>query len=156
MRLDQMVAPIAKPALKKFGFHEFHLFEHWPEIVGQQLAQDCVPVKLSRPSHRQQGATLVVRVAGYRSLDVQYSIPQILDRLNRFLGRQAINRIKLIQGPVSLENGPLPRRVRPLKPAEKSEVAEAASGIENDNLRRALQNFGQTIRQSSNPRRERR
>ncbi len=148
-RIDQMVAPIARPVLKKFGFHELHIFEHWPEIVGPDVAQDCMPLKLSRGRGRDNSATLTIRVAGYRSLELQHMLPQIRDRLNRFLGAAVIHRIRLVQGPMPRDfatDGPLEM---PLSQAESQGISEAASGIEDDRLRHAIQRLGEGVRRRS-------
>ncbi len=147
MRLDRMVRPIAKPMLKKFGFQELHLFEHWQEIVGTDLSSDCVPLKYARGTARQPGGTLLMRVSGHRALEVQHSLPQIIDRINRFLGGAAVNRIRLVQGPVDQESRHRPHRLQPLTPHQKQAVIDQTKDIENDGLQRAMQRFGERVRQ---------
>ena len=148
MRLDRMVRPIAKPMLKKFGFQELHLFEHWQEIVGPTLSNDCVPLKYARGTARQPGGTLLMRVSGHRALEVQHSLPQIIDRINRFLGGTAVNRIRLVQGPVDPESVRPVRRLPALTPHQKQAVVDQTKDIENDGLQRAMRRFGQKVHQN--------
>ena len=145
-RIDQMVAPIVRPVLKKHGFHELHIFEHWPEIVGADVARDCMPVKLSRGRGRDSSATLTIRVAGYRSLELQHMIPQIRDRLNRFLGGAIVKRIKLVQGPMPRDVDAVKSQEQPLSPAESQGISDAAAGIEDDRLRAAIERMGEGVR----------
>ena len=148
-RIDQMVAPIARPVLKKFGFHELHIFEHWSDIVGADVAKDCMPLKISRGRGRQSGATLTIKVAGYRSLELQHMLPQIADRLNQFLGGTVINRIRLVQGPIPRDFSEAGQAATPLSAQENKAIADVASGIEDDRLRKAIERLGEGVTRRS-------
>ncbi len=148
-RIDRLVGPIARPALKKHGFHEFHIFEHWADIVGDELAQDCVPLRLSRSRSAQAGSTLVIRVAGHRALDVEYATPQLLERLNTYLGGRAVSRLKLVQGPTDNLDQPPPSPLPDISAEAKKQVSESTKSIENQSLRAAIQSLGERVRQAS-------
>lgn len=152
-RLDRMIAPIVKPTLKKFGFQEFHLFEHWQQIVGVDLARDCVPIKFLRARGRNQGGTLVIRVESCRALEIQHSIPQIIERINGYLGGDAVMRLRLVQGPVSPADMPRKPVPTPLKATQINDIDEATKHIENSGLQQALKNLGERVSETTGPRR---
>ena len=50
------------------------------------------------------GATLVLRVDGGRSLDVQHNARQIIERINAYFGYAAVAELRIVQAPVGVED----------------------------------------------------
>ena len=143
LSLNQLVNRITAPVLKKRGFRDVQIIENWSEIVCPQLAALSLPEKLS---HRgRDGAVLTVRVEGAMALELQHMVPQILERINQFYGRDAISRLQIIQGPL-----PMPAR-RPKKIIIDEENKRAAEQYVEDfpdgPLRSALSRLGGQVLQ---------
>lgn len=144
---------IGKP-LGRRGFGEGGLIADWPAVVGEEIARFTAPMKLSFPRGQRRDGTLTLRAAGAFSTELQHLAPQLLERINGYLGYGAIARLKI-------EQGRLPARARkesppqaPLAPAEESELASALQRIGDDDLRRALDALGRAVkglRRPSNP-----
>ncbi len=137
-------------AFAKQGFASTELVARWPEIVGADIAEHSQPEKIRWP-RRQHGdqpepGTLVLRVEGPTALEIQHLAAIILERVNRFLGWQAIGELRLHQAP-------LVRNKRPQPPALDGEaaarIAAALSDIRDDNLRAALGRLGAAVKQTS-------
>ncbi len=114
------VAKLTKPVLDKRGRAFAALVGEWAEIVGPALAPFTLPEKLSSgpASDVEPGAVLTMRVAGGAALEIQHMAPQILERINTFLGYTAVSRLRLIQAPMPLGAPPPPPAPRPLTGAE--------------------------------------
>jgi hypothetical protein len=93
--LDKHFRALAKASFEKHGFASADLLSHWPEIVGADLALLCRPEKIVWPRGGEGVATLHLAVAAGRSLDIQYRTPQLLERINGFLGHAAIGKVRL-------------------------------------------------------------
>ena len=50
------------------------------------------------------GATLVLRVDGGRSLDVQHNARQIIERINAYFGYAAVAELRIVQAPVGADD----------------------------------------------------
>ena len=74
------------------------LMRFWSDIVGQQLALRCRPLRL-RTTQRGDSPTrhLLLQVAPGFALEVQYSLPLLQERINTFLGYRCVDRISLRQ-----------------------------------------------------------
>jgi hypothetical protein len=121
--LSRLVPDIAREALRKNGFLNYNLLANWREIAGPALSSFALPLKLTGAAGRsaagdrrtpdsgdsQRAATLVLKVDPARSLEVQYLVPQLIDRINACLGYRAISTIRMIQAP-------LPRSEKPKRP----------------------------------------
>lgn len=93
---DSLAFPVA-PALKKRGFSKAEILRHWEAIVGEELGQRCQPVKLVHDKSRPGEATLHIRTRGIWALEIQHSIPLILERLAVYYGHRVATRIVILQ-----------------------------------------------------------
>lgn len=134
--LAALVGRAAAPALGKRGLSATQVIEHWPAIVGAELAALACPLLVRFPRQRNDGATLTVRVAhGPAATTIHLKAPVILDRVNRFFGYAAVGRLQV-------EQGPLPP-ARPAAPARPSGADAATMG--SPSVEAALRRLGDAI-----------
>ncbi|PKP78145.1 MAG: DUF721 domain-containing protein [Alphaproteobacteria bacterium HGW-Alphaproteobacteria-3] len=147
------VLAVARSAFVKRGFQEAHVLAHWPEIVGQGLAEFSAPEKLVFPrgsgddggKGRRSGATLTIRVDGPVAVEIRHLEPQIIERINSYYGYGAVARLKLIQGPLPQKPRPRFRRIRPLRPEERAALVQGLEKIEEPALKEALERLGERV-----------
>jgi hypothetical protein len=108
--VGQELSRVAGRALGKRGLGEAQLLAAWPSVVGDALAAETLPVKLSFPQGGRKNGVLKLRVTSAAALSVQHREPQILERINGFLGYGAVARLALIQGPPARCPPPRPWR----------------------------------------------
>ncbi|WP_207477960.1 DUF721 domain-containing protein [Arenibaculum pallidiluteum] len=140
--LSRVVPAVASQALGKKGQAFGALLGDWGTVMGSDLAARAVPVKLTFPAGRREGATLLVRALGPAALEIQHAEPQLVERINGFFGYGAVARLKIVQA------APPPRparRIRPVPAAEDDRIRKAAAKVEDEGLRDALVRLGQAI-----------
>jgi hypothetical protein len=135
-------------AFARQGFASTDIVTHWPDIVGPEIAAHAEPVKLKWPRGGEDApepATLVLRVEGPVAIEIQHLSPVVVERVNRFFGWRAVDRIAIRQAPLA------GRARRPPPPApsaeEVAEVAASLPDIADDSLRAALARLGAAIKQ---------
>ncbi|RUU94285.1 DUF721 domain-containing protein, partial [Mesorhizobium sp. M1A.F.Ca.IN.020.03.2.1] len=122
----------------------------WEEIAGPRLASHSRPEKIQWPRRLHEDdpfepAALIIACEGMAALHLQHEAGEVINRVNAFLGFNAIGRIKILQKPVlSAKARPKPQP-RPLSEAEKSKLARTVGKIEDDGLRASLERLGATI-----------
>lgn len=130
---------ITKAVLAKHGKIYAAIVGEWPSMVGAELAASSLPEKLA------PGGILVVRVSGGAAMAFQHAEPQILERINTYLGPQVVRRLKLIQAPVPgrpvRAPPPPPRR----DPKVESAVESALKSVTDPDLKAALARFGRRL-----------
>lgn len=149
--LADFVGGCIAPVLRKQGFGESDIILHWPEIVGERLAECCEPVKLQwppappapTPEAEARPATLVVRVEGAFALELQHLSSVVIERVNAHLGWRCVGRLLLKQGPLQHPG----RKPKPPPPdaASVAQAQAATSGIDDDALRDALARLGARV-----------
>src|SRR5207237_7910496 len=88
------------------------------------------------------GATLVLRVDGGRSLDVQHNARQIVERINAYFGYAAVAELRIVQAPVGLED----RYARPAPRVSARPLTQEVAHLADPGLRHALARLGAELK----------
>jgi hypothetical protein len=147
-RLADIASGCLSDTFARQGFASAELVTRWTDIVGPEIASLAEPIKLqwqrTAPGENEP-ATLVLRVEGPTAIEVQHLSNVILERVNRFLGWRAVERLALRQAP-------LRRRSKPhqewISPEAAAEVAAGLRKVEDESLRSALGRLGAAIKRS--------
>ena len=129
--LGTSLPALTKRALGRRGFAEGGLALDWAAIVGEEVAANTLPLKLALPRGQRAGGTLHLKVASGYALVIAHCEPQLIERVNAYLGYGAVTKLKLMQGHVA-------RRAARAESARDSEPAEPVAGIEDAELAAAL------------------
>ena len=119
--LRDLLGKVVGDTFTRQGFASAELVTRWPEIAGAEIAAHSEPIKIQWPRPSDTGVrppgTLVLRVEGPAAIEIQHLAGVICERVNRFLGWRAIERIALRQAPL---------RRASRKPERKPDAAAAA------------------------------
>lgn len=129
----------------QFGQGASALIARWREVVGEDVARRTEPVKLVKG--RNGGpSSLEIRVAGPSAAIIQHQAHDILARVNVFLGPEAVQKLRIVQGPLQhVRVKPAPRRKAPLDAAEEARLAESLAGAPEGRLKDALLALGRGV-----------
>ncbi len=149
--VQKQVQPLLKSLQAKFEANDDgagRLKSRWNEVVGEQLARLCEPVRIIKGKGRP--GTLEIRVAGAYAPLIQHQSQVVIDRINLYLGSGTIDRLRLIQGPLSAKpQASQPARPKPLNASEELQLRESVSDVANDRLRETLLKLGRSVLQKS-------
>ena len=144
----ELVGVVGGQSFRRFGFMQSAIVSRWSEIVGERYARVSCPESIKFPQGKKAGGALTLLVDGAHAPLIQHLTPMIVDRVNRFFGYAAINRVVFKQGrppapPAKLE--------RPqLRPVPK-ELGEGLREIADPELRACLESLAAQIAASSGP-----
>lgn len=148
------VAPQIKKAGAARGFTVARLLTHWAEIVGDDVAAMCRPVRVSY-ARGGLGGTLTLLARGAAGPMLQAHLPAIRDRVNACYGHAAIARIRLTQtdGAAGFAEGQTPFDPPPRRDPEcearaeraATDAAALAEGIADPGLRAAVAGLGAKV-----------
>jgi hypothetical protein len=135
----------------KFGQGSSALTARWREIVGDDIAKRTEPVKLSK-GRNGAASSLEIRVAGPAAAIIQHQAQDILARVNLFLGPEAVQKLRIVQGPLRRNDQPAPpkgRRAPPLDAAEEAALARSLHEAPEGKLKQALLALGRGVLRKS-------
>jgi len=122
----------AASAFTRAGFRDPTLVLHWSEIAGVEVARIATPVKLSEGPH---GGVLTLRAEPGAALFLQHETRPLCERINAYLGRPAVARLRFVQGPLIGKRQPR-KRVKHPASVPSGDAALGFSGP--DKVREAL------------------
>jgi len=160
--LRDLLGKVVGETFTRQGFVSAELVTRWTEIVGAEIAVHSEPIKIQWPrpaappphaarrrersaSERPPG-TLILRVEGPAAIEIQHLTNLICERVNRFLGWRAVERITLRQAP--LRRAARKPALAP-DPVATAQLAAAMPEIADDDLRRALARLGAAVKRGS-------
>ena len=141
-----LVGDVGGQSFKRFGFVQSSIVSRWGEIVGERYAKVSSPESIRFPNGKKAGGALTLLVDGAHAPLIQHLTPMIVERVNRFFGYAAIDRIVFRQGKPP---APAARPPRPeLRPVPK-ELGEGLREIADPELRACLESLAAQIVASS-------
>lgn len=156
-RAGRALGALMKSLDDRFGRGADGLKARWREIAGEMLAARTEPVKLVK-GRGGQGGVLEIRVDGPAAALIQHQAPEILARVRLFLGEGAVERLRIVQGPVRAK-APEPSkgvaavksRRRPGAPLDAAAEAKLQAGLASapeGPLKTALTRLGREVLRS--------
>jgi hypothetical protein len=162
--LRELLGKVVGDTFKRQGFASAELVTRWTEIVGAEIAACSEPIKMqwprppspslratagrpdaSRhdPAWERPPGTLILRVQGPAAIEIQHLANIICERVNRFLGWRAVERIALRQAPLRRAT----RKSRPaVDPVAAAAIAASLASVADEDLRQALARLGAAVR----------
>jgi len=98
--LQSLLPENAKKILKKDGFVYFEIIKNWKNIVGKKMYKDVIPFKIKKTNNEN---ILSINVNKNIMIEIEYSRDQIIEKINSYLGFNAINKIQIISKEPSFE-----------------------------------------------------
>jgi hypothetical protein len=149
-RASSLVAAHLRAPAEKRGFAEARLLTHWADIVGAEIAEVAVPLRISYG--RGFGGTLVLLTTGANAPVLEMRGSEIVEKVNACYGYRAVVRIQVTQtaptgfseGRVAFGHKPPPPAKEP-DPARLAAATEGLDGIENEGLRAALEALARKV-----------
>ena len=147
------LSKLIKQLDERFGAGPETLQARWREIVGENLAARTEPVKLSRPRNG-AGGVLELKVDGPAATLIQHQAPELLMRVNLFLGAGSVDRLRIVQGVVKRATaavGPAQaaqarrRRAQPLDAGLEAELVASIASAPEGPLKTALLRLGREV-----------
>ena len=143
--IGELMPQIGRTAFRRFGFVQSSIVTRWPEIVGAQHAKICMPEAIRfPPGEKSEGILQLVVIPAHAPL-IQQVIPEIMERVNRFFGYNAVSRVKIRQGEVKPGSAETPPKPPPsLKPIPM-ELGDSLRDIGDPELRTVLESLARTL-----------
>ena len=143
--IAELMPEVGRTAFRKFGFVQSSVVTRWPEIVGERHARVCMPEAIRFPPGEKSDGILQLLVVPAHAPLISHVIPEIIERVNRFFGYNAVSRVKLRQGavrpPAARERPTAPPSLRPIP----FELGDSLRDIGDPELRTVLESLARSL-----------
>jgi len=142
--IADLMPEIGRTAFRRFGFVQSSVVTRWPEIVGERHARNCAPESIRfPPGEKSEGILQLVVTPAYSTI-IQHVTPEIIERVNRFFGYNAVARVKLRQGVVQAPKGETRAAPPSLRPIPM-ELGESLRDVGDPELRAVLESLARNL-----------
>jgi len=143
--IAELMPEVGRIAFRRFGFVQSSVVTRWPEIVGPRHARVCSPESIRfPPGGKSEGILQLVVVPAHAPI-IQHVIPEIIERVNRFFGYNAVARVKLRQGEVKAPPASEPKAAPPSLRPVPLELGESLRDIGDSELRTVLESLARSM-----------
>ena len=143
--IAELMPEVGRTAFRRFGFVQSSVVTRWPEIVGERHARVCMPEAIRFPPGEKSDGILQLLVVPAHAPMISHVIPEIISRVNRFFGYNAVSRVKLRQGavqpPAAKERPTAPPSLRPIP----FELGDSLRDIGDPELRTVLESLARSL-----------
>ena len=131
-------------AFRRFGFVQSSIVSRWSEIVGTRYAAVSSPESIRFPQGRKSCGVLTLVVEGAHAPLLQHVAPTIVERVNRFFGYPAVERVAFRQGAAKAA-APRPRAAPPSLRPISAELGESLREVADPELRACLESLARGL-----------
>jgi len=142
--VSDLLPEVGGAAFRRFGFVQSAIVSRWREIVGERYAAVSSPESIRFPPGRKSHGVLTLVVQGAHAPMMQHVAPAIVDRVNRFFGYAAIERVSFRQGIVQVEKAK-PRSAPPSLRPMPAELGDSLREVADPELRACLESLARGL-----------
>jgi hypothetical protein len=143
-QVSDMLPDVGRAAFRRFGFVQSSVVSRWREIVGERYAGVSAPESIRFPAGKRANGVLTLVVEGAHAPMMQHVAPVIMERVNRFFGYPAVERVTFKQGMVKVQKTKArsaPPSLRPI-PAE---LGDSLRTVADPELRAVLESLARGV-----------
>lgn len=148
VQLGDVIDGMLDPALRRRGFANRDLIVNWASIAPAPWDRATLPDKLVWPRKDRpdpEGAVLYLRCLESHKVMLPHEAPAITMAINRYFGYLLIRGVRLSLNPLSLPQAAAKPVRQDLSAQARGRIAEETSGIEDPELRAALEKLGRGV-----------
>ncbi len=140
--LDNIISPLVTPVVRRRGLAQADIILEWEKIV-REMAEYCVPIKLSFIYGKTTEGTLHLWVDSGAVLKLEYAKDLIISCINGYFGYKAVAFLKFQQTSLNLLKIKQIKKPQPIiqKPIT-STLSCSAHEVGSDRLHSALKSLG--------------
>jgi hypothetical protein len=143
--VSDMLPSVGGAEFRRFGFVQSSVVSRWNEIVGERYARVSSPESIRFPPGRRQAGVLTLVVEGAHAPMMQHVAPVIVERVNRFFGYQAVERVQFRQGLVRVAEAKLKRAAPPSLRPLPADLGDSLREVADPELRACLESLARGV-----------
>ena len=142
--VSDMLPDVGRAAFRRFGFVQSSVVSRWREIVGERYAGVSTPESIRFPHGRRSDGVLTLVVEGAHAPMMQHVAPVIMERVNRFFGYPAVERLAFKQGIVKVAKAKARTAPPSLRPIPV-ELGDSLREVADPELRACLESLARGV-----------
>lgn len=143
--IHELMPEIGRSAFRKYGFVQSSVVTRWGEIVGAAHARVSAPETIRFPPGERCDGILQLVVEPAHAPLISAILPEVIERVNRFFGYNAVAKVKIRQGRVQRPDDRPPSGAPPVLKPIPVELGDSLRDIGDPELRAVLESLARSI-----------
>ena len=137
--------------IKEKNFIEISLIKKWREIIGDDIAKFCWPIKIVFSEINNLNGIIFLKTMRGKSMEIEFKNEEIIEKLNQYFGYKAIAKISVVQDfgikSTCADYGvpPFGKEDKITKKKGKKVQSKVINKIKKNNIKTALKKLNKTL-----------
>ena len=128
--------------IKEKNFIEISLIKKWREIIGDDIAKFCWPIKIVFSEINNLNGIIFLKTMRGKSMEIEFKNEEIIEKLNQFFGYKAIAKISVVQ---DFDIKDAYKEDKITKKRGKKVQSKVINKIKKNNIKTALKKLNKTL-----------
>ena len=143
--IADLMPEIGRTAFRRFGFVQSSVVTRWAEIIGDAHARVSFPEAIRFPPGERSDGILQLVVEPAHAPIITHLVPEVIIRVNRFFGYNAVAKVKIRQGQVTKREDSGARTAPPSLRPIPIELGDSLRDIGDAELRAVLTSLARSL-----------
>ena len=128
--------------IKEKNFIEISLIKKWREIIGDDIAKFCWPIKIRFSEINNLNGIIFLKTMRGKSMEIEFKNEEIIEKLNQYFGYKAIAKISVVQ---DFDIKDAYKEDKITKKRGKKVQSKLINKIKKNNIKTALKKLNKTL-----------
>ena len=128
--------------IKEKNFIEISLIKKWREIIGDDIAKFCWPIKIRFSEINNLNGIIFLKTMRGKSMEIEFKNEEIIEKLNQYFGYKAIAKISVVQ---DFDIKDAYKEDKITKKSGKKVQSKVINKIKKNNIKTALKKLNKTL-----------
>ena len=128
--------------IKEKNFIEISLIKKWREIIGDDIAKFCWPIKIRFSEINNLHGIIFLKTMRGKSMEIEFKNEEIIEKLNQYFGYKAIAKISVVQ---DFDIKDAYKEDKITKKRGKKVQSKVINKIKKNNIKTALKKLNKTL-----------
>ena len=141
-KIGNSLPKIVDKNIKEKNFIEISLIKKWREIIGDNIAKFCWPIKIIFSDIKNSNGIIFLKTKRGRSMEIEFKNEEIIEKLNQYFGYKAIDKISVVQD-FNIKDTYKKNKI--IMKKSKSTQSKEINKIKENNVKVALNKLNKTL-----------
>ena len=142
-KIGNSLPKIVDKNIKEKNFVEVSLIKKWREIIGDDIAKFCWPIKIIFSNIKNSNGIIFLKTKRGKSMEIEFKSEEIIEKLNQYFGYKAIGKISVVQDFNIKDTYKKNKIIK--KTSNKISQSKIINKVKEDSVKMALKKLNKTL-----------
>ena len=142
-KIGNTLPRIVDKNIKEKNFIEVSLIKKWREIIGEDIAKFCWPIKIIFSNIKNSNGIIFLKTKRGKSMEIEFKSEEIIEKLNQYFGYKAIGKISVVQDFNIKDTYKKNKIIK--KTSNKISQSKVINKVKEDSVKMALKKLNKTL-----------